>query len=201
MVSAAPGRPGWLELRLKGQTQPRVIAKFEPRDGKPAVTHLILVGDNLDPQTLRELPLGRLQSAVHHPKFGFVGERALTEPLPDDVLREMSEREILFPAEFEQIEESLHRYLNKSAEQLQQGMVYSGGGEVAREPLTRPDGSDPDDFSRRLAAAYNALVVTTSKPAKVIAEEAGVPVGTVHRWIREARQRGHLPPAHKGRAG
>lgn len=63
-----------------------------------------------------------------------------------------------------------------------------------REPLARPDGTDPDGFSRRVAEAYRAAVVTTSKPAKVLADEAGVPVTTVHRWIREARQRGHLKP-------
>lgn len=70
-----------------------------------------------------------------------------------------------------------------------------------RKPLTRPDGTNPEEFYRRVAQAYAEAVVTTSKPAKVLAEEAGVPVGTVHRWIREARRRGYLPPARRGRAG
>jgi transposase len=39
-------------------------------------------------------------------------------------------------------------------------------------------------------------------PAQTIAEANGVPVTTVHRWIREARRRGSLPPARgKGQAG
>ncbi len=39
------------------------------------------------------------------------------------------------------------------------------------------------------------------KVAVVLAKEADVPVGTVHRWILEARRRGFLPPARQGRAG
>lgn len=70
-----------------------------------------------------------------------------------------------------------------------------------RKPLRRPDGTNPQEFYRRVAAAYSEAVLATSKPAKVMAEEAGVPVGTVHRWIREARRRGYLPPARRGRAG
>lgn len=70
-----------------------------------------------------------------------------------------------------------------------------------RKPPRRPDGTNPEAFYRQVAQAYSEAVVTTSKPAKVLADEAGVPVGTVHRWIREARRRGCLPPARQGRAG
>jgi hypothetical protein len=35
----------------------------------------------------------------------------------------------------------------------------------------------------------------------VLAEESDVPVGTVHRWILEARRRGFLPSARQGRVG
>lgn len=70
-----------------------------------------------------------------------------------------------------------------------------------RRPLRRPDGTNPERFYKQVAEAYSEAVLATSKPAKVMAEEAGVPVGTVHRWIREARRRGYLPPARQGRAG
>lgn len=88
--------------------------------------------------------------------------------------------------------------------------LHEGGGRqpagdrriaLASPPLERPDGSDPDGFARRLAERYRQYVHLTHKPAALIAEESGVPVGTVHRWVREARQRGFLPPAHQGRAG
>lgn len=199
MVSAAPGKPGWFELRIHGENQPRVLVKFEPHKGRALLTRLIVAGQ-LDSQTLKAIPLGRVESAANHPEYGPMSERALTEPLPPDVLDRMADREILFPKEFSEIEGALNRYLEKSAGQLKNAMTFTRRSRP-REPLARPDGTDPDAFSLRVAKAYNALVVTTSAPAKAIADEAGVPVGTVHRWIREARQRGHLPPARKGRAG
>lgn len=67
--------------------------------------------------------------------------------------------------------------------------------------LQRPDGSDPATFYRSVADAYNATVPHSSRPARLMADQASVPVGTVHRWIAEARRRGYLPPARKGRAG
>lgn len=72
---------------------------------------------------------------------------------------------------------------------------------LAAEPITRPDGSDPEGFYRHLAMRYRIYAVETKAPARAIADEAQVPVTTVHRWIREARQRGFLPPGRKGRVG
>lgn len=72
---------------------------------------------------------------------------------------------------------------------------------VERPRLTRPDGTDPDGFAARVAAAYREYAPQTRAPALKIAEEAGVPVATVRSWIREARRRGKLPQGHKGKAG
>lgn len=69
------------------------------------------------------------------------------------------------------------------------------------EPITRPDGSDPDGFYRRVATAYRRYAIETKAPARAIAEEAQVPVTTVHRWVREARIRGFLLPGRKGKVG
>jgi DICT domain-containing protein len=71
----------------------------------------------------------------------------------------------------------------------------------AREPLTRPDGSNPGAFYRQVAEAYRDVVQDHRNVAVVLAKEADVPVGTVHRWIMEARRRGFLPAARVGRAG
>ena len=70
-----------------------------------------------------------------------------------------------------------------------------------RRRLTRPDGTDPDGFSARVAEAYREYAVQTRAPGVEIAAEAGVPVATARSWIREARRRGHLPEGRKGRAG
>jgi len=72
---------------------------------------------------------------------------------------------------------------------------------TGRSPLTRPDGTDPDGFSVRVAEAYREYALRTRAPAVEIAAEASVPVATARSWIREARRRGKLPPGRKGKAG
>jgi hypothetical protein len=52
-----------------------------------------------------------------------------------------------------------------------------------------------------VAEAYRDVVQDHRNVAVVLAKEADVPVGTVHRWIVEARRRGFLPAARVGRAG
>jgi hypothetical protein len=72
-----------------------------------------------------------------------------------------------------------------------------------RQRITRPDRADPEQqqqFYRRVAMAYRQYA-QVRPPAPAIAEEAGVPVTTVHRWVREARRRGYLPPGRQGKVG
>jgi hypothetical protein len=67
-----------------------------------------------------------------------------------------------------------------------------------RSPLhPRQPGESAEAFSARVADAFKAVAATTRWPATTLAREAGVAVGTVHRWIGEARLRGMLPPASR----
>lgn len=59
----------------------------------------------------------------------------------------------------------------------------------------------PDSFYRDIAHAYLQLAQSTARPAAELAEVGGVPVTTAHRWVKEARRRGFLPPGRPGRAG
>lgn len=67
--------------------------------------------------------------------------------------------------------------------------------------LKPPTAGLTESFLVELSAAYRELVMAKRAPAPVIAEQTGRPVGTVHRWIAEARKRGYLPPAQRGKAG
>jgi hypothetical protein len=67
--------------------------------------------------------------------------------------------------------------------------------------LKVPPGAKPDWFYERLAVAYSSLALRSNRPAVLLAERNGVPVTTVHRWVKEARRRGFLPPGQKGRRG
>lgn len=175
-----------------------MLVKIGESDGRRGVEALIVVGGVLDSATLKSIPIARVESALNHPQFGLPNAKL---EISEKELRSLADRGHLFPGEFRAIDAALASYLEKSPPPK--------GGEAGtrqtwrrrRKPLTRPDGTDPDGFSRRVAEAYNDAILTTSKPAPLLAEEAGVPVTTVHRWIAEARRRGHLPPARKGRAG
>jgi hypothetical protein len=59
----------------------------------------------------------------------------------------------------------------------------------------------PDDFYRGIARAYLDLAQTSARPAAELAETHHVPATTAHRWIKEARRRGFLPPGRPGKAG
>jgi transposase len=52
----------------------------------------------------------------------------------------------------------------------------------------------------RIANAYNEAMLTTTAPAKVLAEQFGVTIPTVHSWIYRARRAGALPPGRQGTA-
>jgi hypothetical protein len=109
--------------------------------------------------------------------FQKMGQKVLADPDPEPSLAALRERAADAPAELPAMRPQ------------------------ERPKLTRPDGTDPDGFSARVAAAYREYVMQTRSPALKIAEEAKVPVGTARGWIREARRRGKLPQGRKGRVG
>lgn len=72
--------------------------------------------------------------------------------------------------------------------------------ERARLPrLERDEDMSPEDFSRLVAEHYKAWARAVPHPAAAMAAEADVKPPTMHTWIREARLRGFLPPAKRGK--
>ena len=59
----------------------------------------------------------------------------------------------------------------------------------------------PDGFYREVADDYLDLAQASHRPASDIAARRGVPVSTAHRWVKEARRRGFLPPGRPGKTG
>ncbi len=78
-----------------------------------------------------------------------------------------------------------------------EAILNAGDPDPDRERLGRPEGRDPDEFAQLVAGAYNAHSVMGPRPALAMAREAGVPLSTVNRWIRDARRRGALPPPRR----
>jgi hypothetical protein len=72
--------------------------------------------------------------------------------------------------------------------------------DAPRPKLVRPKRSQiDDDFYRQVASAYRHAVAAGLQPGKTIAQDSGIPHGTVARWIAEARSKGFLPPTQPGR--
>jgi hypothetical protein len=70
----------------------------------------------------------------------------------------------------------------------------------APSPADAPSGHarKPDEFYEGVAALFLRYASETSGPAQRVAEQYGVPVTTVHRWVREARRRGLLRLGERG---
>lgn len=188
------GTVGWLEFHLSGPNPPRLIAKVAERDGRGYIARLILVGDHLDSATLKQIPISRIESAINHPELGL--PPGIARGLSQEVLDEMAAKGVLHPEQTGALDEAITALLDRP--QADKPVI---GRRTWKRRLTRPDGTDPDRFYQQVAAAYNQAVLRTSAPAVQLAEEAAVPVATVRRWIAEARRRGFLAPARKGRAG
>ncbi|MQA78099.1 MAG: hypothetical protein GEV10_06415 [Streptosporangiales bacterium] len=69
----------------------------------------------------------------------------------------------------------------------------------ALPPLKREPGMPPEEFSDLVAQHYTTWARYVAHPADAMAAEHGIKVPTVHTWIREARLRGFLPPARRGK--
>jgi hypothetical protein len=177
----APG--GWMRINFPVLDAhllhvPTVLIKTVERDGRRVITRLVVAADQVDSTVMKALPTGRLEGLANVPW-----------------IRERLERT---DKEADQLGKALERLLSGPPSGILEEAQVSGSQRAA---LGRPDGSDPDGFYRNVAAAYNEALTRTSAPAPVLAAEAGVPVPTARRWIAEARRRGLLPRARKGRAG
>lgn len=67
-------------------------------------------------------------------------------------------------------------------------------------PLERTPDMAPEDFSALVAEHYKVWDRYVPNAAAALAAEWGIKPPTVHSWIREARLRGLLPPARRGKA-
>jgi hypothetical protein len=147
----------------------------EKEGDRGEITQMAVSGRSLTTDRLRSIPLAHIETLANtNPEFSpHIAGR------PQNTMGEA----------FDAFRQETNRYVIAKARRKH------------RKPLTRPDGSNPDAFYRQVAEAYRDVVQKNRKVAVALAEEAGVPVGTVHRWILEARRRGFLPSARQGRAG
>jgi hypothetical protein len=152
---------------------PELVHAHFTRDerGRWRVDGLYLAGPALDSGVLRRLSIPSWEARANAPEMQEQMERNSREPTAVEY---------------------------RAAVAKHYGSVGRGR---ARLQVPPPPRAKPDVFYKRVADVYRELVGWTNRPAVELAEANGVPVTTAHRWVKEARRRGFLPPGQKGRRG
>lgn len=163
----------WYEWRQRPPLTAEVRVRVAARDdGRLGLAELRIVGEPTS-ELLRSIPVGRIEAAAN----------AQLTTLDDNLVVTPRRR---------------RRGASGSA-------ARPGGGSGWEQPAVAPDAGRtrgrPDRFYAGIAAAYLDLASTSRRPAVDLSHEHDVPVTTVHRWIKEARRRGHLAPGRPGKAG
>jgi hypothetical protein len=172
-----PVAEDWYEWRQ----EPPLAEVVEVRIAVGSGGRLVLCGLRIDgapsAELLRAIPVGRIEAAANAQLAVVDAEIVAAAP------RSIRERPIAPP------ESSLDGW-----------DIVDPSRAVTRSADGRSRGR-PDVFYRQVADAYLDLSQASHRPASDIAQSHGVPVTTAHRWVKEARRRGFLPPGRPGKTG
>jgi hypothetical protein len=171
---------GWVRHYDDQHPEPVWVRVQATPEGRLVIRELYLSADNdlgterLDSDQLRRLSLARIESRVNQSK--------------ELVLKELDEE----PGPKEP------RGPTKRTPMVRASTTIRVHGEGLGPPHPRPK---PDSFYQQVASDYLDAASVSRRPAVNLAKGAGVPVSTVHGWVKEARRRGFLPPGQRGRRG
>jgi hypothetical protein len=171
---------GWVRYYDDQHPEPVWVRVQQTLGGRLVIRELYLSADNdlgterLDSEQLRRLSLARIEAKLNQSK-DLVLKTIDEEPGP---------KEPRGPAE--------------RSPMVRTTTTIHVHGEGLGPPHPRPK---PDSFYQQVARDYLDAASVSPRPAVNLAKGAGVPVSTVHGWVKEARRRGFLPPGQKGRRG
>jgi hypothetical protein len=199
-------------VRLSGRSSTFVVVRAtKAADGWLEITELYMEG-GLSNYQLAALGLAQLRTLLNTPSMRGEIEKRIDLPAP--LLRVAASHYATNwgGAAFDDEGRGMHWAAEMWASQLPDSGVAQAtsakdrrGRPVRLEPpptVTAKSGRKPDSFYESVGAAYLDFVSRGEPPAPAIARSSGVPVTTVHRWIRRARELGLLPAARgRGRAG
>jgi hypothetical protein len=168
---------GWVYYD-SGEPGEEVFIRFgEDEGGRLFIRDLrIARAEGISTVTLRSLPLGQIEAMANSPELAEVLRETIRIPRPDEMLsdeRFWGERAAAGPVPLEVPPEVRRAF----------GLLDI--------PKTK---KYPDDFYREVALIYSRFARWRRDPAEEIARKNNVLPSTVHRWLREARRRGLLPP-------
>lgn len=135
------------------------------RSGRRVAEHVTVEGDSVSATDMRVVQLGKMETILSSPRC-----LAAAQSGADGV--------DLDPCRTDRL----------SATRIVTSLSRLNLGPVG---LTVPPGrSRHDDFYAAVVDAFASALTRSDKPATVVADATGVPVSTVHGWLREARKRG-----------
>lgn len=199
------GNGGW--VLYSSSDLPPVFVRFKLIGTRFAPVDLFVENDEgITPELLRRIPLGRIEASVNSGRMAEALRASINDPAPDLRTAARYFQTEVWDGSMDDWasmmlvsqEPGKERYRPKSPLPIDWVPKDEPVIDVKLAvPERRPY---PDDFYRAVADRYWRLVIAEENPAPRIAAANGVPVTTVHRWVRETRKRGFLPPAQPGKA-
>ncbi len=199
------GNGGWVRYESSDLEAP-VFIRFERKGRRFVPVDLFMASDGgLSAPMLRMVPLGRIETWANTPEQADLLEASSRWPQVD-LRTAISYFGTTFGARAKddwvrRMLQPQHGEPQPKPQPLSSGRPKKAAPVDARlvVPTTRDKG---DDFYRQVAGVYQQLAQQTRAVAPAIADANGVAnVSTVHRWIKEARARGFLPPGQVGKVG
>ena len=203
-LSAANG--GWVRVAVDDGSPFDVRVRPDERGRLEVVELRLAPGGPIDSTMLRQVQLARVEVLVNaHLREQLLAR--LDEPGPpafdhtDRVVSGKARAELGFSGTTAGHRVELADSGN-AADSLTVTVKERSAAMLRRSALfNAPPGPKPDGFYKKVAIAYERLSERSNRPAAEISEAVGVPLTTVHRWVKRARQLGYLPPGRKGRRG
>ncbi len=182
------GRDGWVFVYL-GERAPdvRVMVMPEGSPGKSRlVIHALWVRASAGPQSpaslaptdIRDLVLGKIESMLNTPGYAGAVLGSLRRSSGPD---------------FSPVTDW------KTAFRKAADLAVVGEEEGSLRIEVPAERVHSDEFYLTVARTFARALQRSKRPAVDIANASGVPRTTVHRWLKEARRRGVLAPARRGR--
>jgi hypothetical protein len=186
-MALSAGGDGW--ITLSGTDGTTVHVRAQRRGARTMITDIYLhTADGITPAAVRGVSISRLEAELN----------LAMSPRPSVASSEIPTLTAIYDAARDEHDSGPEPTL---AALRARTPVDVSDEQQPRPRLGRPGKDGSDEFYELVAQAYAEYAPRTRAPAKEIATEAGVPISAAHRWIREARRRGFLPPAQKGKAG
>jgi hypothetical protein len=171
------GRGGWIAF-ANHDVPDWVYARVQENErGRLIITELYLARERVDSAALRALPLGRIEALAN------------SSPLAEEIRAKLKDPP----------QPGVEPLTPEARSRWEPREIISPTPHLPH--LIVPKGTKPDRFYKEAAELYAELATVSRRPAADLAERSGVAAATVHRWIAEARRRGYLPRAERGRRG